>query len=241
MEQNEDKRIFNKGKNAQISPLLEQGRVHVVLSKKHESAHSRFGWPPSQTEVLVSRIDGLDALFSNRSSATQAAISATETEAAMRREAKAFIRCLRYAVPMVVRLQQAKGITKKSFNAGGPLGNKTRKISGYLMKVRPFVETLNEAFAPYFGGDDPLEELKRVKANLDDADADQEVKQKSLPEETVKIYMLAGQILDMIEDINRVGKIAYDGKAEMIAQFNKDILRRGGKGGSQDSSDSAAA
>ena len=47
----------------------------------------------------------------------------------MRREAKAFIRRLSHAVPMVVRLQQAKGITKKSFNAGGPLGNKTQKIS----------------------------------------------------------------------------------------------------------------
>ena len=170
MEQNENRRIFNKGKNTQISPLLEQGRVHVVLSKKHEGALSRFGWPPSQTEVLVSRIDGLDALFSNRSSATQAAISATETEAAMQREAKAFIRRLRHAVPMVVRLQQAKGITRKSFNAGGPLSKKTQKISKYLMKVRPFVETLNEVFAPYFGGDDPLEELERVKANLDDAD-----------------------------------------------------------------------
>ena len=46
-------------------------------------------------------------------------------------------------------------ITSKSFNAGKSLGKSTSRICEYLMKVRPFVKELNQAFAPYLGGEDP--------------------------------------------------------------------------------------
>ena len=93
------------------------------------------------------------------------------------------------------------------------------------------INELNQAFTSYFGGEDPSQKLEAVKTDLDNAGADQETTRKALPEETARIYYLSGQILEMIEDMNRVGKIAYDGQSEMIGQLNKDILLRGGKGG----------
>jgi hypothetical protein len=38
--------------------------------------------------------------------------------------------------------------------------------------------------------------------------------------------LLAGEILDMIEDMNRVAKIGFDGRAEIASQFNKDLILR---------------
>jgi len=49
------------------------------------------------------------------------------------------------------------------------------------------------------------------------------------PVETANIYVLAGEILDAIETVNRIAKIAFDGRAEIMAQFNKDLTLRGGK------------
>jgi hypothetical protein len=57
----------------------------------------------------------------------------------------------------------------------------------------------------------------------------QENARAALPEETANIYVLAGEILDAVETVNRIAKIAFDGRAEIMAQFNKDLTLRGGK------------
>ena len=35
--------------------------------------------------------------------------------------------------------------------------------------------------------------------------------------------------MQMIQDLNRVARIAFDGRADVIAQFNKDLLNRARK------------
>ena len=234
MEQSEVSRLINKGMGTSPPPLLEQGRSHVSLGRKHEARLGRFGWPIAKTDALETKIKELDTLYSSRSSLIDLSRSATKTEAQRRQEAKAYIRVLRNAAPMVLRDIKPEKISESSFDAGGSIGDSTPKISAYLMKVRPFVKTLNDGFSPYFDGEDPAEKLEQIKSALDNADADQETKRRGLPEETKQLYLINGELLQMIEDMNRVAKIAFDGQAAIIGQFNKDILLRGGGNGSTD-------
>ena len=132
-------------------------------------------------------------------------------------------------MPLVLKSTPIEGVTENAFNTGLRLGHSTQKISKYLMTVRPFVQKMEEHLKIYFAGKSPLAELEAVKTALDNADAVQETARAALPEETANIYVLAGEILDAVETVNRIAKIAFDGRAEITAQFNKDLTLRGGK------------
>ncbi|MBI4952750.1 MAG: hypothetical protein HY908_12005 [Myxococcales bacterium] len=115
----------------------------------------------------------------------------------------------------------------KSFNAGGRLGRVTKEISGYLTVVRPFVVKLDAALKPYFDDKLASEELDKAKNELDAADTKQEVGLANLPEATLQVYEAKGRVLHLIEELNRLAKNAFDGQAEIVGKFNKDILLRG--------------
>jgi hypothetical protein len=224
-----NQRLFNKGRQTPVSPLLEQTRGHVELGRKFETDLDSFGWPKANTDALAAKTDELDAGYSSRKSDQDESLEASRNESANRQSAKAYIRRLRLAAPILLRGGAVNGVTQDSFNAGENLGNSTVKISKYLMKVRPSVEKLEKELSPYFGGKSPAGELEAVKSALDASDAAQETLRSGLPEATVDLCLLAGEILEMIEDMNRVGKIAFDGCAEIAGQFNKDLILRASK------------
>jgi hypothetical protein len=85
------------------------------------------------------------------------------------------------------------------------------------------VKQLDELFKPYFGGKSAAAELETVKTALDSASANHKTSRAALPEETANIYCKAGELLDCIEDANRIAHIAFDGRAEIAGQFNKDL------------------
>ena len=62
---------------------------------------------------------------------------------------------------------------------------------------------------------------------LRDADALQEKTRANLPAETLALCELKGRVLDLIEEVNGVARIAFEGQAEIRAQFNKVLLYRG--------------
>ncbi|MBU1509712.1 hypothetical protein KKD52_05075, partial [Myxococcota bacterium] len=45
---------------------------------------------------------------------------------------------------------------------------------------------------------------------------------------------LKGRLLDLIDELNGVARIAFDGQAEKRARFNKDMLLRARRGGTAD-------
>jgi hypothetical protein len=48
----------------------------------------------------------------------------------------------------------------------------------------------------------------------------------SLPQETLALYENKGRLLNRIEEMNRVARIAFYDQNEIAGQFNKDVLRR---------------
>lgn len=101
-------------------------------------------------------------------------------------------------------------------------------LSKYLTKIRPAVRALDEYLKPRFNGQSPSEILESLKSDLDldHTDATQEFLKAGLPKSTAHIYLKAGELLDLIEELNVAGKDAYDAEAETAAKFNKDLIQR---------------
>ena len=63
------------------------------------------------------------------------------------------------------------------------------------------------------------------------ADTIQKLSLEGLPEETLDVYQLKGEVLFLIERLNRAGRAAFDGDAGKAALFNKDRLLRARRSG----------
>lgn len=226
MDANQRKRWQKKGRVAQYEEVLETGRVHVSLAETHAELLERRGWNDEKTAAMAKRVTALDGLCSARSSTAEDAKNSTRVKGKCTRAAKAFIRALRLALPIVLRDNPAYGITLKAFNAGGRLDSSALKISKYLARIRPFVATLEEPLKPYFDDESPLAELEELKANLDAAETTREIKRGLLPSTTLQLHELNGEILEMIEDLDRIAKIAFADQPVIAARFNKNLIER---------------
>jgi hypothetical protein len=237
------KQFIAKGRRFSVPKILAQGRVHVLLLRKYADELTAAGWAASDTDAFEQCLNALEVLYSSRSAETEASLKAAEIKASLRQNAKSLIRRIRLAAPIVIKKHSPEGITENAFNAKGKLGRSEVKVSKYLMSIRPFVKQLDELLKPYFGGKSAAAELETVKAALDKAAADHKASRNALPEETASIYCASGELLDRIEDANRSGHIAFDGRAEIASSFNKDLtlsIRRARKENTEESAQTAA-
>lgn len=79
---------------------------------------------------------------------------------------------------------------------------------------------------------------ERVAA-LASVDATQESAQAAKPEDTAQLNEAKGGLLTLIEELNDVGRNAFEGQAETAAKFNKDILLRGRSTASEEAPEAA--
>jgi hypothetical protein len=219
-------RWVKKGRRTPTIAALEQARVHVALAREHQAALADRGWSEERTELLETRVEALDERYSHRSFSADASRGATQNEMACRQQAKELIQTLQLAVPMILREHPVAGITEDAFRVGEPLRNSTTRISKYLMRVRPFVVALEEHLAPYFAKESPTERLESVKAALDASDTAQETARGGLPTITLEIYELTGEILEMLEDMSRIARIAFRDRPDIALRFRKALIQR---------------
>jgi hypothetical protein len=231
MEMNQKKRWENKGKQEPVEAVLEEGRVHLSLAETYRDPLAGWGWGADKTTKLSGRLIDLEGLFSSRSSSTDASRGATQIKTVLVVSAKTFIKTLRRPVRMVLRDNPETGVTLNAFKLTEPLGRSAPKISKYLMQIRPFVETLDELLKPYFNGVSPLSLLETAKKDLDAASATQKLKRKTIPAATKNMYAQSGEIIELIEEMNRVAKNAFANQPEIAAQFNKDIIESASRPG----------
>lgn len=224
-----DDRLIRKGRSEPRLGLVEQGKVTAGLAVEHAAALAGFGWSADDTKKLQEGVAELEGDISVQAENRAAAVDATRNEREGMAQAKKFLRLFRNQLPRALRTSGVQGVREEDFHAGGPLGRSTAKIVGYLAKVRPHVQKLDQAMKPMFGGKSPLAELDAAKARLESADVNQEVAQSALPADTAKLYETKGRVLEWIEDVNRAGKSAFDGDAARMAIWNKDVLVRARK------------
>jgi hypothetical protein len=141
-------------------------------------------------------------------------------------DAKALLHDLRLSMPMVLRTANKPEINEAAFRSHEALNRSTPKIIAHLDRIRPLVQRIDEPLKPYFGGESALARLDVVKRKLEQADATQEVSIKDASLETLQLWEAKGRLLELIEDLNRTGRMAFRGRAELIGRFNKDLLLR---------------
>jgi hypothetical protein len=224
-----DKRLIAKGRTEPRHGLAQQGKVHVGLAKQYATELADAGWSPADTVTLTTNVASIEDATGAQAAAYDHAGHTSTAESHAVDNAKAYIRQLRNALPRAIRETAASELTLDSFRVGETLGRSTPKISKYLATIRPGVETLDPALAKHFKGSKASSALDAVKSALDTADTAQELARNDAPGETLSLYEAMGKVLEQIEDLNRAGKIAFDGDAATRGKFNKDILLRARK------------
>jgi hypothetical protein len=221
-----DMRLVRKGKGEPRDGLVQQGKVHVTLAKQYEAALIESGWSSEDTAELEKNVALLEVAKASQGDAPEAAESASDPESTAVGEAKVFLRRLRNALPRTLRETRASGVNADVFEAGERFGRSPQKIAAYLTKIRPSVESLDGDLQRHFGGKKASELLDSAKAALDKTGSAEDLASEGLPEETLNLYALKGRVLEGIEDLNRAGRIAFEGQGEVVGKFNKDILLR---------------
>jgi hypothetical protein len=218
-------RLVKKGTRESREELLQQARASEQLAIEHKAVLAESGWPEENTREMSEAIATVDASKGLRIESVSGSRTATKNEHTAVSEAKTFLRKLRFALPMALR-DAPVDFDRTVFHSGQRLGRSTPKITEHLRRIRPGVAKLDASLKPYFKNQSAVEKLDEIKTALETSDALQESKLAALPVQTQKLYQTQGRLLELIEDLNRVGKIAFDGNALMVARFNKDILLR---------------
>ena len=226
---NLDQRLIRKGRSEPREGLVQQARMHLELAHRYQSRLEDFGWLPSDTQMLRTCLEILDTPAAKQADERGLSLETTRGDAEAIDDAKAFIRRLRYALPRALRETTVSNVSQESFATIGRLGRSSPQIVAYLTRITPAVERLDDDLMRFFAKVRPSRILAQVKSNLERADAEQEAAIASLPIETARVYEAKGRLLELIEDMNRAGRSAFDGDATMASLFNKDLVLRARK------------
>lgn len=211
--------------------------VKAVLQQAHATsanAHARLDAPELQDMPMREKVAALDAqtavvegMVGSTEAKKEESRAATRAENGAFAKSKTFKRQLIQFAPMALRDQKITDLGADAFAVRGSIGDSTPKMLEYLGRIEPVVERLDAGLTPYFRKVSPLKTLKDLRVELAKADGKQEAKASALPEATVAFRAAKGLLLQLIEDVNRIGRAAFDGQAEIAATFNKDLLLRG--------------
>lgn len=220
-----------------------QADYTTVISNQYRTQLIGSGLAESKLAALQTWRSKLASLTSGRQTAVAGSDTALDAVELAVSDSKAHLFIVRNAAPIVIRDNKITDSTPEHLQPAGSLGRSPRKILRHLETIRGLVEKYNEPLSAFFHGETALEAHDRVTRALADAEAHQEAKRGSLPEDTVALNEAKGALVELIEDINRVGRIAFMGQAEIAGKFNKDILlraRRNRRKGAKSDSNTAA-
>lgn len=224
-----DKRLAEKGSKEHLDALVQQGSYHNELVAKNEAALIKRGFKEQQKKDLGELVQNLGSDDAKRAVARAGSRGATRTEQSCLQACKDFFAEVRVALPLAIKDKNDPNIVIDNFHVGEKLGRSTPRIIQYTGRLEGQLVPVDEALKPYLEGRTASVEAKRLREALQNADSSQEVSIASLPEHTQKVYENMGRLLELIEDINRIGKLAFAGQAAIAGQFNKDILLRARK------------
>jgi len=222
-----DERLINKGKTVTLADLMAQGNTSLGAARAHAAELEPCGWPQPRTVLMEDVLAKVGQLAGEREAATEDAKYQTRKEVEARQGAKALLRKIQEALKITHRDGLLGDLTLDSFSREGRLLQSTADLAAYLLRVEPLIAKLDSQLSRFFGGKNPSELVREAVGALQDADRAQENARLDLPAKTLERLELKGRLLDLIDELNGVARIAFDGQAEKRAKFNKDLLLRG--------------
>ncbi len=226
-----DERLAKKGRGENRAGLVQQGGASLERAKQYAVELAEHGWDADDTQKLEAALAAVNSKAAEKADAAGGSHGDTVAEHNAITEAKALVRRLRNVLRGVLRDNPNAGVTEADFHAGDRLARSVPKISAYLNDVKGKVAKLDEPLKKFFKQKLVSQLFADAKAKLDKADAKQEVSLTSLPLETQQVYEAKGRLLELIEKLNGVGKNAFDGDANLVGLFNKDLMLRARKSG----------
>lgn len=218
-----DMKLAKKGRAQPRLGLIKQGRASVKVARQFRDELLAIGWTPSMTDELEREVDELDTEHAELLDKRGEVKALTRHEQAVIDRAKSFKR------KVVVAFDDMYDDGRVPFNdyeivkKSGRLERSSARISAYLGDIRKQLVDYGPILREY-GFRDAVAELDRIKAELDGTSAEQDASLDKLPLETLKYYERKGRVLVLIQKLNRRARIAFDGRAEILALFNKDHL-----------------
>ncbi len=228
-----DMKLVEKGRKVPRKGLLDQARHHMVLERKYRGALQAAGWTAQHGAQLR---DCYDLLESQMAATVEARSDSRENrvvEQGWIDEAKAFKRKLVRAFIILHHDGIVRDDDRKVIEQSGSLRRSTPAILEYLALIHDKVARYDRELSPFFGGASALAILERTKSGLAETQGIQEAALTALPQETLRVYEAKGRLLSLIERMNHIARIAFDGQAHIIAEFNKDLILRARKRRSQ--------
>lgn len=225
-------RQIAKGRREPPAELAQQGAATREAMTLHETTLRRFGLTDARRQALIENVEALFKMIAQGFAQREEGRGATRQRDRELAAAKAHIRVLQQAVPMAIadaRRANDSSVsmdTDEAFLIRG-LGRKASGVVQYLLRVEGLVELLDPYLKPFFEGRSALEQHRALRGALSDAEAVQDTTLGQLQVATQDYYAVKGRLLEAIEDVNRIGRIAFDGNATVAAVFNKDVLLRG--------------
>ncbi len=224
-----DARLAKKGQREPRVELAQQLRVSGGHWEVHKDALAAAGFDLAEGPKLLEYAVKLESDTAKQAEAKAGSLDKTKAEGAAMDGAKVFVRKVRNIIRPALRKRPVAGVSSDSFASGGPLERSTPKMSAYLNQIIRPLEAAEGSLKPYFGGAKPADLARDIKDKLDKADTTQEIALASLPLDTQQVYETKGRAVELIEELNAVAKNAFDGNAQVVALFNKDLLLRGRK------------
>jgi hypothetical protein len=224
-----ERKLVTKGISAPRDGLRDQGVVHVGLGRKYAAELAACGWTADDTAEIEALVRALGSRVAEQAEAKTEARNRVGREKNAKAAAKEIIGKVRLGASIALGKTAVQGVTMESFRVGRTLGRSTPRIAMYLEKILPGVKALDEHLRPYFGGETASELVASALKDLDAAQADQESGTGTLPQKTRRVYEAKGRLLQRIEEMNRVGRIAFWGRPDILRQFKKDVLLRARK------------
>ncbi|MBU1068902.1 hypothetical protein KJ975_04955 [Myxococcota bacterium] len=220
-------RLVEKGKPFSIDALLQQGNLTYELLQAYQPDLTRRGFDETQAAHFRQQLDLLSGTLGEVGVLRDGAKALTADEGLAKSEGKTLVRSLREALRIVLKDGDVEGVSLSQFAMNGNVMQSTRDVLAYLNSMGSKVAPLDAHLARFFEGQKASELVKAAWERLRAADALQEKTRVDLPDETRALLELKGRVLDLIEEINGVARIAFEGRSEISSKFNKDLLYRG--------------
>lgn len=218
-------RRIRKGEDVALEPLRQQAAVAISLSLEKAANLALKGWIADRHDRLVEVHQLLGtARFVQLESRFDAA-EATRTQNQTVDEAKVFKRDLDGSLTNLFLNHDELPVREEDFQVGPVrLGRSPANYAAYFEKIFPPLSRVDHLLLPMFAGESPAARAAELAARLRHTDAVQERKREALPADTQELCLLKGELLDLIEELNRAGRRAEEGDAAQSARFNKDLI-----------------
>lgn len=217
--------FVQKGRQYPIVSLLPWSRTAIENARELAAPLAVCGWSEQDTQDLERLVQQLESASGQHQEEQTDSRLLTVEERVARQEAKCLIRKVYTAVRIVTRQGAVEGVDIHSLPALGRLNTSARVAAG-IHEMLPLIARLDSRLTRFFNGQNASQLLQEAADRLSRADALQEVSRQSLPENTLQLQELKGRVLERVEELNAVARIAFDGQAEIRSRFNKDVLLR---------------